>query len=236
MQASIQPEFTWSRNRIYAGGAHHLILLVEWRGMVQQEDTRKKSRKVVARDIELRLWLEAHVSCRGCYGAAAEVEEGGPLVLKLGRINAGQRRALALQVDMAPMPAGIHEAVWVQWQYKQPAIERVRELPLAKLGIEYTRHTETLSAAGNFYVERTLELLKTEQALREAEKSGFEGGGTESLDKLRRQADKLLLLAARSGDLQLAKEAESLYRRLDAEQERRKANRRTAEYSFVLRT
>ncbi|MNU11709.1 hypothetical protein D3C72_2597770 [compost metagenome] len=36
-----------------------------------------------------------------------------------------------------------------------------------------------------------------------------------SYDKLRRQADDLLLLAARSGDMQLVKEAESLYKQLD---------------------
>ncbi|MNE61867.1 hypothetical protein D3C80_1571110 [compost metagenome] len=35
-------------------------------------------------------------------------------------------------------------------------------------------------------------------------------------DKLRRQADKLLLLAARSGDMQLVKEAEVLYKQLEA--------------------
>ncbi|MNW13936.1 hypothetical protein D3C71_2120230 [compost metagenome] len=35
-------------------------------------------------------------------------------------------------------------------------------------------------------------------------------------ERLRRQADKLLLLAARSGDMQLVKEAEVLYKQLEA--------------------
>ncbi|WP_151733150.1 hypothetical protein [Paenibacillus tengchongensis] len=236
MQASIQPEFIWSQNRIYAGGAHHLILLVEWRGIAQHEESRRKSRKMVARDIELRIWLEAHVAYCGCYGAGAEMEKGGPLVLKLGKINAGQRKALALELAMDPMPAGIHEALWVQWHYRQPMVERVRELPLSKLSIEYTRHTEVLGTTDSFHVERTLELLKTEQALRETEQTGLAGACPGVLDKLRRQADKLLLLAARSGDLQLAKEAESLYRRLDAEQERRWTGSTSANSPFVLRT
>lgn len=39
----------------------------------------------------------------------------------------------------------------------------------------------------------------------------------EYYDKLRRQADRLLLMAARSTDMQLLKEAEALYKRLEAE-------------------
>lgn len=76
MQASIQTLFTWSQERILAGGAKKIVLLVEWKGALQGEDSRKKSRKVVARDIELRVWLESHVKVTGCYGCSAEDGEG----------------------------------------------------------------------------------------------------------------------------------------------------------------
>lgn len=144
MQASIQTLFTWSQDRILAGGAKKVVLLIEWKGVTQGEDFRKRSRKVAARDIELRVWLEGHVKATGCYGCTAEEGEGRSLLLKLGKIHAGQRRYIALEFMMGAMPAGIHEALWLQWQYKQPAVERIRELPLKKLGIEYSHHTELL--------------------------------------------------------------------------------------------
>lgn len=63
MQASIQTLFTWSQERILAGGAKKIVLLVEWKGALQGEDSRKKSRKVVARDIEPACL--ARKSCQG---------------------------------------------------------------------------------------------------------------------------------------------------------------------------
>jgi hypothetical protein len=217
MQASIQPIFTWSQDRILAGGAKNIILLVEWKGVSQGEEFRKKSRKVVAREIELRVWLESHVTVTGCYGCTAEEGEGRSLLLKLGKIHSGQRRFIALEFTMSGMPAGIHEALWLQWQYRQPTVERIRELPLKKLGMEYSHHTDVLGAQCCFHVEKHVELLKMEGLLAEREVARAQNQQQVSTEKLRRQADKLLLLAARSGDMQLVKEAEALYKQLEVE-------------------
>lgn len=221
MQASIQPIFTWSQDRIMAGGAQNIVLLVEWKGISQGEDFRKKSRKLVAREIELRVWLEGHVTVTGCYGCTAEEGEGRSLLLQLGKIHSGQHRYIALEFTLSAMPAGIHEALWLQWQYRQPPVERIRELPLKKLGIEYSHHTDVLGTGCCFHVEKHLELLKTEMLLAEAELLLTKQQIPVPSDKLRRQADKLLLLAARSGDMQLVKEAESLYKQLESKEEPR---------------
>lgn len=221
MQASIQPIFTWSQDRIIAGGAKNIVLLVEWKGISQGEELRKKSRKVVAREIELRVWLESHVTVTGCYGCNAEEGEGRSLLLRLGKIHSGERKYIALEFTMTAMPAGIHEALWLQWQYRQPPVERIRELPLKKLGIEYSRHTDVLGTNCCFHVEKHLELLKTQLLVAEAESLRAGHYTQVPSDKLRRQADKLLLLAARSGDMQLMKEAELLYKQLDSETEPR---------------
>lgn len=215
MQASIQPMFTWSQERIFAGGARNIVLLIEWKGGSPSEENRKRRHKVVARDIELRVWLEGHVTVTGCYGCIAEVGEGRSILLKLGKILSGSRRFIALEFMMEAKPAGIHEALWLQWQYKQPPVERIRELPLKKLGLEYTHHTDVLSANCCFYVEKHLELLKTQRLLEEAADQHTDNQIETFSEKLRRQADKLLLLAARSGDMQLVKEAESVYKQLD---------------------
>ncbi|MEK3795804.1 hypothetical protein MKX42_29065 [Paenibacillus sp. FSL R7-0204] len=217
MQASIQTLFTWSQERILAGGAKKIVLLVEWKGAVQGEDFRKKSRKMVARDIELRVWLESHVKVTGCYGCSAEEGEGRSLLLKLGKIHSGQRRYIALEFMMAGMPAGIHEALWLQWQYKQPTVERIRELPLKKLGIEYSHRTDLLGASSCFHVAKHLALLQTEALIAEAQEARMKNKPEVPSEILRRQADQLLLMSARSGDMQLLREAEALYKRLEVE-------------------
>lgn len=218
MHVSIQPLLTWSQDRIFAGVAQNLVLLVEWKGISQSEDFRKKSRKIVAREIELRIWLEAHVTLSECYGCTAEEGEGRSLLLKLGKVYAGQRQYVALKFTIAAMPAGKHEALWLQWQYKQPPVERIRELALQKLSHEHIHHTSILGSANCcFYVEKHLELLKTRKILEETVEMRKKNKGRAILENLRRQADQLLLLATRSGDMQLLREAELIYKQLDAE-------------------
>ncbi|ASA26038.1 hypothetical protein [Paenibacillus donghaensis] len=216
MQASIQPVFTWSQERIFAGGARNIALLVEWKGITQNEPQRKQSRKVVAREIELRIWLESHVRLSGCHGCEIEAGEGRSLLLKLGKIHAGQRKFIGFEFILSPMAVGKHDALWLQWQYKQPSVERIRELPVQKLGLEYTRHTDVLTVSHSFHVEKHLELLKTAKVLEEVMVLQSTGRQTCAYDKLRTQADQLLLLATRSGDMQLLKEAETLYKQLDS--------------------
>lgn len=176
----------------------------------------QKSRKVVAREIELRIWLESHLTFIGAHGCTAEAGEGRSLLLRLGKIHSGARKFICLEFETKGMPAGIHEALWLQWQYKQPPVERIRELPLQKLGLEYSHHTDVLAMEGSFHVEKHLELLKMIRVLEEA--SSFHNRSNDPVlaERIRRQADKLLLLAARSGDMQLVKEAEVLYKRLEA--------------------
>ncbi|WP_379154462.1 hypothetical protein [Paenibacillus sp. sgz5001063] len=217
MQASIQPIFTWSQERILAGGAQNVVLLIEWKGISEHEESRKRGRKVVAREIELRIWLESHVTFNTCYGCSAEAGEGRSILLRLGKIYSKSRKFIALEFAMAAKPAGLHEALWLQWQYKQPPVERIRELPLKKLSMEYSNHTDVLSEQCCFHVKKHLELLKTEKMLEETLWQQTKSFIHKDLEHLRRQADDLLLLAARSGDLQLVKEAETVYKQLDAE-------------------
>ncbi|KWX73033.1 hypothetical protein AMQ84_24360 [Paenibacillus riograndensis] len=227
MQASFQPTFTWSQERIFAAGAQNVILLIEWKGISSPEESRKRTRKVVAREIELRVWLEAHVTFNRCHGCSAEAGEGRSILLKLGKLYSKARKFIALEFTMAAKPAGVHEALWLQWQYKQPPVERIRELPLKKLSLEYTHHTDVLSERCCFHVEKHLELLKTEKLLEEVAVQRTKGNIQTEFEHLRRQADDLLLLAARSGDMELVKEAETVYKQLDAESQvwRRTATR-----------
>ncbi|MFF2019327.1 hypothetical protein [Paenibacillus sp. NPDC058177] len=217
MQASIQPIFTWSQEHIFAGGTHNIVLLVEWRGIVKVDQLRKRSHKIAARDIELRIWLEPHLNLTACHGCRAEAGEGRSLLLNLGNILCGQHKYLALEFSTISMPAGKHDALWVQWLYKQPPGGRIRELPLQKLSLEYSRHTAVARDTVCFHVEKHLELLKIPIMLDEIALLKDKGQYIEAAERLRRHADNLLLLSARSGDLSLLREAEALYKQSDRE-------------------
>ncbi|MNY68831.1 hypothetical protein D3C86_2066590 [compost metagenome] len=73
-----------------------------------------------------------------------------------------------------------------------------------------------LGTDSSFHVEKHMELLRTVKVLEEAALLHTRNADPSLSEKVRRQADKLLLLAARSGDMQLVKEAEMLYRQLEA--------------------
>jgi hypothetical protein len=217
MQACIQPAFTWSHNHIFAGGEQKVALLIEWRGVSPSETGRKRSHKVAARDIELRIWLEPHVLLTGQHGCRVETGDDHSCLLPLGTIHSGHRRYAALEFTLKAAPPGRHDVVWLQWLYKQPPGERIRELPVQKLSLEYTLHTGALQEKCCFHVEKHLELLMMDEIFEEAALLKRRGLHTEARDIVRRHADKLLLLAARSGDMQLLREAENMYRKNELE-------------------
>lgn len=214
MQASIQPVFTWSQEHIFAGGAQKIVLLVEWRGIVNIDQFRKRSHKIAARDIELKVWLEPHLNLTACHGCRAEAGDGRSLLLRLGNILYGQHRYIGLEFSSDAMPTGRHDALWVQWLYKQPPGGRMRELPLQKLTLEHSRHTAVAKNkdAVCFHVEKHLELLKIPETLFAVEQLSESGETEQAAEQIRRLGDKLLIMSARSGDLSLLKEAEGLYR------------------------
>lgn len=221
MIESIQPILTWSQDRIFAGGSRTIFLLVEWKGIPSEEHPRIKSYKVVAREIELRIWLEPHVTFKHCYGCDTEIGEDGVLLFKLGKIHAGHSNFIGLELSVSAPVTGKYEALWLQWQYKKPSVERIREFPLKMLELEYTHHTRNLGDSCCFHVEKHLELLRTAEVFKEATAMRIRGQHTQAYEQLSRHADKLLLLATRSGDISLLKEAETLYKRIELEFQQR---------------
>ncbi|QWU17162.1 hypothetical protein SAMN04487895_113126 [Paenibacillus sophorae] len=211
MHASVQPAYTWSHDYIFSGKSQKAVLLIEWCGAAQPSTGGKKSQKLVARDIELRIWLEPYVSLNRVHGCRPAESGDRGLLFSLGAIRSGQRKYIALEFNLESLAAGRHEMLWLQWRYRQRPGERGRELPVQKLSLEYSRHTGYIDKASSFYVEKHVELLKVEKTIAEALLLYADGQQMLAREKLRRHADNLLLMAARSGDPVLLREAESLY-------------------------
>ncbi|MBY9081303.1 hypothetical protein KIH86_25640 [Paenibacillus sp. HN-1] len=217
MPSNLQPAYIWSRECVFSGKPQRNVLLVEWKGAVQQAAGGKKSQRIAARSIELRIWPEPHVSLTGLQGCRSVTRGERALVLSLGDIRAGQSKYLAFEFMLDSREPGHHETLWLQWRYSRRQGERCRELPVQKLTLEYSRHTGYLNAAASFYVEKQLELLRTDEMIAKASDLYVSGRRGEAKELLRRHGDKLLLLGIRSGDNELAREAQSLYMQSDRE-------------------
>ncbi|MNB67742.1 hypothetical protein D3C81_109820 [compost metagenome] len=217
MPSSIQPAYIWSRDCVFSGKPQKNVLLVEWKGAVQQGAGGKKSQRITARSVELRIWPEPHVALTGLQGCRSVTGGERGLVLSLGDIRAGQSKCLAFEFMLDSREPGHHETLWLQWRYSRRQGERCREMPVQKLTLEYTRHTGYLNAASSFYVEKHLELLRTEEVIDKASELYASGQKTAAKELLRRHGDKLLLLGIRTGDNELAREAQSLYMQSDRE-------------------
>lgn len=211
MSSGLQTQLLWNKSHIFAGKSHHVVLLAEWLPEEQQEFAKRGRKKIAARDMELRVWTEPHVTLTNTYGCRVEHSGANPLFMKLGRLCVSERKRIALEFKVDALPPGNHEMIWLQLQYKQPPGERIRELPLQKLSLEFSRHLGLLSSEPSFYVEKNVELIKMEEDRLRATVLCKLGKREKAVELLKRRADQLLLQAARSGDEDLLAEAEKLY-------------------------
>ncbi|WP_310551968.1 hypothetical protein [Paenibacillus glufosinatiresistens] len=212
MQASIQPVYTWSHDALFSGRAGRLTLLIEINSTHPAPNAEEKHR-TAAKGIELDVWLEPHVRLIDSIGGRCETDENAPLLrYEFGSLQAGKQKQLAVELELEGMPAGDREAVWLQWRYRHPAGSRMRELPVHRLKVQHSVHTGVLSEPGSFYVEKQTELLRVRRLLEEFLSPDCLLPYDKRIEQIRRQGDRLLLMAVRSGDNTLLQEAEWLYR------------------------
>lgn len=211
MQSGIQDNFTWNRNYIFASGTNKAILLVEWFGGTLRQSRRRTSPKLIARDIQLHLWLEPHVSLVRIYGAKAMRGLNHSYVLSLGHLHDGVKQFLAIELAFQPQETGMHGVISAQWRYKEKNKERIKELPVKEIYMNYTYHMGFLQQPEDFHVTKHVKLLETPGVLKEAIRL-FEYGDIEHGEWiLRRKGDELLISAARNADGRLLAEADMLY-------------------------
>lgn len=211
MQSGIQDNFTWNRNHIFARGTNKAILLVEWYGGTFRQARRRTLPKLIARDVHLHLWLEPHVSLVNIYGAKAMKGHNQSLILPLGHLHDGVKQFLAIELAFQPQSPGLHGVISAQWRFKEKNKERIKELPVKEVYMDYTYHMGHLQQPEDFHVNKHVKLLETPGVLKEAIRL-FEYGDIEHGEwVLRRKGDELLISAARNADGRLLEEADMLY-------------------------
>ncbi|MDR0268252.1 hypothetical protein [Paenibacillus sp.] len=211
MQSSIQENFIWDRSHIFASGSNKVILLVEWYGGNSRQSRKRSTPKLIAQDVQLHLWLEPQVSLVRILGGMVVENLGQSLMIPLGHLYDGVKQFLAIELALQPQNAGMHGVLSAQWKYKEKNKERIKELPVKELYMNYTYHTGLLQQPENFYVRKHVMLLETQTILKEAIHLFEEGDVEQGEWLLRRKGDEMLIMAARFTDERLLEEAEMVY-------------------------
>lgn len=211
MQSGIQENFTWNRSHILASGSNRVILLVEWYGGSFRQTRKRSTPKLIAQDMQLHLWFEPQVSLIRVYGAKAMKNLGQSIMIPLGHLYDGVKQFIAIELALQPQHTGMHGVLSAQWKYKEKNKERIKELPVKELYMNYTYHTGLLQQPENFHVRKHVKLLETQSVLKEAIHL-FEYGNIDRGEwLLRRKGDELLIDALRFTDERLLEEADMLY-------------------------
>ncbi|MCJ8013968.1 hypothetical protein MUG84_19760 [Paenibacillus sp. KQZ6P-2] len=211
MQSGIQENFTWNRSHVIASGSNKVTLLVEWYGGSLRQPRKRSTPKLIAQDVQLHLWFEPQVSLIRVHGAKVMKNLGQSIMIPLGHLYDGVKQFIAIELVLQAQNAGMHGVLSAQWKFKEKNKERIKELPVKELYMNFTYHTGLLKQQENFHVRKHVMLLESQSILKEAIQQ-FECGDVERGEwLLRRKGDEMLIEAARFTDERLLEEADMLY-------------------------
>lgn len=212
MEMGIEASYSWNHKYIFAGGADKIYLLVQWYAGKLSSTRRRSTPKLLARDVELYLWLEPYVKIERIYGCKEIKGSQQSLIIPLGHLYEGIKQSLVIECTLLSQTAGEKHVFSAQWRYKEGNRGRAKQHSVEKININYSYDLGRIRSSGDMNVEKHIKLLKTPTVLKEAIKL-FDSGDVEHGEYiLRRKGDELLLFALHSGDTKLVEEAEMLYR------------------------
>ncbi|HEY2494238.1 MAG TPA: hypothetical protein VGI33_15205 [Paenibacillus sp.] len=212
MKMGIEATYSWNHEHIFARGADKIYLLVQWYAGMLPTTRRRSTPKLLARDVELYLWLEPYIKIERIYGCEEMKGSQQLLIIPLGHLYNGIKQSLIIECTLLSQTAGMKHVLSAQWRYKEGNRGRAKQLSVEKININYTYDLGRIRSAGDINVEKHIKLLKTPTVVKEAIKLFDSGDVDQGEYILRRKGDELLLFAIHSGDPKLIEEAEMLYR------------------------
>ena len=210
MQSVIDMDFTWSTNRVAAGSANNVFLLMEWRSNAAVQHEAEVSALAASR-IQLHLQLASGSEISGLYGCRGEVLNDRDYTLFIGSLCKHMEKRAVIGLRLEARSSGKYPVATGLCTYTDFSGNQVI-LPSKTVTMDFSNHTSVLRPQLD---KRVIKYLKMLQAPRDLEQGLqlYEEGYTDlGEQKIRRRADELLLLAARMGDTELLDEADMLYR------------------------
>ncbi|MGP0576090.1 hypothetical protein ACTP13_03595 [Paenibacillus peoriae] len=213
VKSMLNVTYTWDKESISANGSKQVNLLIEWGYGAIRKRKGNLIPKAAGCDLQLQFIPENGVSLLKVEGVRLgfkRSENGDSMFVHCGDVRRGKYRQAILTFSIPAHSSGRHTIGMMEWSWRKPSQEKRTLIRTDQLYIHFTHHLGLLSIPSNPKVEKYIKLNETspivKKALRMYEKGEYEQGAF----ILTRQADELLIRAARSDDMDYLQEAELL--------------------------
>jgi hypothetical protein len=170
--------------------------------------------KIVGCDLQLQFIPESGVSLLKVEGARVSFnrsEDGERMFVHCGDVRRGKYRQAILAFSIPAHSSGRHAIGLMEWSWRKPSQEKRTLIRTDQVYIHYTYHLGLMSIPPNSKVEKYIKLNETAPIVKKALRMYEKGEHERGVFVLTRQADELLIRAARTEDMEYLEEAELLF-------------------------
>ncbi|MDP4099002.1 hypothetical protein OIN60_19950 [Paenibacillus sp. P96] len=211
MNSTINVNYTWEKEAVLANGADQGHLLVEWScGTISRRKVAVKP-KLIGFDLQLRIIPESGVKVIHKNGPRINTRKTDyeqETVLYCGHMFNGQQKHAIFMFSFDKHVSGKQPVATMEWSWHKPLAEKRTVIRSERIYIQFTYHLGLLQLPADPRVEKFVKLDESSFILKKALRAYEKGKRDEGSWKLRRHADELLLMAARTDDLEYLQEAE----------------------------
>ncbi|WP_049825051.1 hypothetical protein [Paenibacillus sp. 1-18] len=213
VKSMVNVTYTWEKESISANGAEQVNLLIEWGYGAIRKRKGNLILKTAGCDLQLQFIPENGVSLLKVEGVRLgfkRSEDGDRMVIHCGDVRRGNYRQAALTFSVPAHSSGRHTIGLMEWSWRKPSQEKRTLVRSDQIYINYTHHLGLLSVPPHPMVEKYIKLNETSMIVKKALRMYEKGDHERGAFILNRQADELLIRAARTDDMDYLKEAELL--------------------------
>ncbi len=213
VKSMLNVTYTWDKESISANGSKQVNLLIEWGYGAIRKRKGNLIPKAAGCDLQLQFNPENGVNLLKVEGVRLgfkQSENGDCMIVHCGDVRRGKYRQAILTFSIPAHASGRHTIGMIEWSWRKPSQEKRTLIRTDQLYIHYTHHLGLLNMPSNPKVEKYIKLNETSPIVKKALRMYEKGEPERGAFILTRQADELLICAARSEDMDYLEEAELL--------------------------
>lgn len=213
VKSMVNVTYTWDKESISANRAEQVNLLIEWGYGAIRKRKGNLVPKTAGCDLQLRFIPENGASLLKVEGVRLgfkRSEDGDCMLVHCGDVRRGKYRQAILTFSIPAHSSGKHTIGLMEWSWRKPTQVKRALIRTEQIYIHYTHHLGLLSVPPNPMVEKYIKLNETSMIVKKALRMYEQGEHARGTIILNRQANELLIRAARTNDMDYLKEAELL--------------------------
>lgn len=211
MDSTITVNYTWEREAVLAKGTDRVHLLVEWGCGSVHRDKAASQPHLIGYDLQLRIIPASGVRVIHMRGPKVNLKQDGneqENVFRCGHLFNGKPRHAIFTFSFDKHDSGKKSVAMMEWSWHTSLTEKRTIVRTESIDIQFTYHLGLLQDPVNPRVVKVMSLDESSGLLKKILRFYDKGKRDEASWMLRRRAEILLLMAARTGDPDYLYEAE----------------------------